>query len=341
MGVQLLKATTGARVIAVDTDPRKLEIAKSFGADVVLSSNAGTAEAVRKATAGIGAEVVFDMVGSDATLALGAKSLRAEGRLVIIGLALGTLPVSFFALPYGAEVATSYWGTITELMELVSLARAGKIRMDVETFPLAQAPQVYEKLRRGEIRGRAVIVPRELNDDHTGVHGRDRYGYGLAIPRRQPATRRLRPVSGAQEAARAQLGGFPVDVASLEGVVLTHAHIDHSGYLPRLCKSGYAGPVYCTRGTRDLLKLLLPDAGYLQEEEAHHANKWGYSRHHPALPLYTREDAERCLEQLVPVSFTRLRTRARRQGLVQSCRAHHRILVSKAECRWHFDHVLR
>jgi alcohol dehydrogenase, propanol-preferring len=159
MGVQLLKATTGARVIAVDTDPRKLEVAKGFGADVVLGSNAGTAEAVRKATAGIGAEAVFDMVGSDATLALGAKSLRAEGRLVIIGLALGTLPVSFFALPYGAEVATSYWGTITELMELVSLARAGKIRMDVETFPLAQAPQVYEKLRRGEIRGRAVIVP--------------------------------------------------------------------------------------------------------------------------------------------------------------------------------------
>jgi metallo-beta-lactamase family protein len=96
---------------------------------------------------------------------------------------------------------------------------------------------------------------------------------------------------------------FSVDVASLEGVVLTHAHIDHSGYLPRLCKSGYAGPVYCTRGTRDLLKLLLPDAGYLQEEEAHHANKWGYSRHQPALPLYTRDDAERCLEQLVPVEF--------------------------------------
>jgi alcohol dehydrogenase, propanol-preferring len=159
MGVQLLKATTGARVIAVDTDPRKLEVAKTFGADVALSSNAGTAEAIRKATDGIGAEVVFDMVGSDATLALGAKSLRAEGRLVIIGLALGTLPVSFFALPYGAEVATSYWGTITELMELVSLARAGKIRMDVETFSLAAAPEVYEKLRRGEIRGRAVIVP--------------------------------------------------------------------------------------------------------------------------------------------------------------------------------------
>ena len=68
-------------------------------------------------------------------------------------------------------------------------------------------------------------------------------------------------------------------------------------------QGGYAGPVFCTRGTRDLLRLLLPDAGFLQEEEARHANKWGYSRHRPALPLYTREDAERCLAQLVPVDF--------------------------------------
>ena len=100
------------------------------------------------------------MVGADATLAVAAKSLRAEGRLVIIGLAMGTLPVNFFAVPYGAEVATSYWGTTTELVELVALARAGKIHVDVETFTLDQAPEAYAKLRRGEIRGRAVIVPR-------------------------------------------------------------------------------------------------------------------------------------------------------------------------------------
>ena len=93
------------------------------------------------------------------------------------------------------------------------------------------------------------------------------------------------------------------DEAELDAVVLTHAHIDHSGYLPRLCKAGYSGPIYCTRGTRDLLHLLLPDAGYLQEEEAEHANRWGYAKHHPALPLYTREDAEACLSQLVPVDY--------------------------------------
>jgi metallo-beta-lactamase family protein len=96
---------------------------------------------------------------------------------------------------------------------------------------------------------------------------------------------------------------LPFDIAGLDAVVLTHAHIDHSGYLPRICNSGYTGPVFCTRGTRDLLQLLLPDAGHLQEEEAQHANRWGYASHHPALPLYTREDAERCLAQLRTVDF--------------------------------------
>jgi metallo-beta-lactamase family protein len=93
------------------------------------------------------------------------------------------------------------------------------------------------------------------------------------------------------------------DAAALEAVVLTHAHIDHTGYLPRLCKAGFAGRVFCTRGTADLLRLLLPDSGFLQEEEARHANKWKTSRHQPALPLYTRDDAQKCLEQLVPVDF--------------------------------------
>ena len=161
MAIQLLKATTGARVIAVDVDDRKLEVARQLGADVVVRSDAGAAEAIRRATDDVGANVVFDMVGGDATLALGAKSLCAEGRLVIIGLALGTLPMNYFSLPYGAEVATSYWGTITELMELVALARGKRIRIDVETAPLAEAPHVYERLRRGEIRGRAVIVPHQ------------------------------------------------------------------------------------------------------------------------------------------------------------------------------------
>ncbi len=100
----------------------------------------------------------------------------------------------------------------------------------------------------------------------------------------------------------------PFEPAALDAVVLTHAHIDHSGYLPRLCKLGFTGPVYVTPGTRDLLGILLPDAGHLQEEEARHADRHGYGRHHPSLPLFTRAEAEACLDQLVAVepsaSFT-------------------------------------
>ncbi len=96
---------------------------------------------------------------------------------------------------------------------------------------------------------------------------------------------------------------LPFNAASVDAVVLTHAHIDHSGYLPRLINAGFRGRVWCTRGTADLLRILLPDAGYLQEEEARRANRYDYTRHHPALPLYTREEAERALESLSEVDF--------------------------------------
>ncbi len=95
----------------------------------------------------------------------------------------------------------------------------------------------------------------------------------------------------------------PFIPANLDAVILTHAHIDHTGYLPRLCKMGFRGEVYCTDGTRDLLGILLPDSGHLQEEEARHANKWGYTRHRPAKPLYTRDDAKRSLSHINPVAF--------------------------------------
>jgi metallo-beta-lactamase family protein len=84
----------------------------------------------------------------------------------------------------------------------------------------------------------------------------------------------------------------------LNAVVLSHAHIDHSGYLPLLVRQGFRGPIYCTSGTADLLKILLPDSGRLQEEDAERANRHQYSRHHPALPLYTEDDAYRSLKLL-------------------------------------------
>jgi metallo-beta-lactamase family protein len=96
---------------------------------------------------------------------------------------------------------------------------------------------------------------------------------------------------------------LPVDVSRLAAVVLTHAHLDHTGYLPLLIKRGFEGSVYCTHGTRALCGILLPDSGHLQEEDAEFANRKGFSKHHPALPLYTRDDAERSLGALKSVGF--------------------------------------
>lgn len=89
---------------------------------------------------------------------------------------------------------------------------------------------------------------------------------------------------------------FPVPPASIAAVVLTHAHLDHSGYLPRLVREGFRGPIYCTPATRDLAEILLCDSGHLQEEDAARANRYGYSKHHPAEPLYTLKDAEAALK---------------------------------------------
>jgi metallo-beta-lactamase family protein len=96
---------------------------------------------------------------------------------------------------------------------------------------------------------------------------------------------------------------FPVDPREIDAVLLTHAHIDHSGYLPLLVRNGFEGSVYCTPGTRDLCSILLPDSGNLQEEEAREANSRGSSKHKPALPLYTRRDAAAALRQITAVRF--------------------------------------
>ena len=96
---------------------------------------------------------------------------------------------------------------------------------------------------------------------------------------------------------------LPVAPASIDAVVLTHAHIDHSGYLPLLVRNGFRGQVYCTHATFDLCKLLLPDSGHLQEEQARFANARGFSRHKPALPLYTVEDAEKALKRFTPLPY--------------------------------------
>lgn len=98
---------------------------------------------------------------------------------------------------------------------------------------------------------------------------------------------------------------LPVPAAELDAIVLTHAHLDHVGYLPRLVKQGFRGRVFCTAGTQDLARIVLPDSGRIQEEDAENANRNGYSKHAPALPLYDEADAFRAVSLLQPVGYDR------------------------------------
>jgi metallo-beta-lactamase family protein len=98
---------------------------------------------------------------------------------------------------------------------------------------------------------------------------------------------------------------LPIAPASITAVVLTHAHLDHCGYLPRLVAAGFHGRVFCTPGTKDLTALVLKDSARLQEEDAREANRNGYSKHNPALPLYTQLDAARAIDRLQPVGYER------------------------------------
>ena len=110
---------------------------------------------------------------------------------------------------------------------------------------------------------------------------------------------------GPKELRKRNWAPFPVAPSSVDSVLLTHAHVDHCGWLPRLVDGGFRGPVYCTPGTARLVRIVLPDSGHLQEEEAAFLNRRGYSRHDPALPLYTEAAARRSLEQLEEVDFER------------------------------------
>ena len=95
---------------------------------------------------------------------------------------------------------------------------------------------------------------------------------------------------------------LPVAASTIDAVVLTHAHLDHSGYVPLLVRNGFRGKVYCSQATFDLCRIMLLDSGHLQEEEAQYLNRHKLSKHDPALPLYTRDDAARSLKQFQPVA---------------------------------------
>jgi len=110
---------------------------------------------------------------------------------------------------------------------------------------------------------------------------------------------------GLKELRERNWAPFPVEASTIDAVVLTHAHLDHCGYLPRLVAQGFRGRIFCTPATRELCTIVLPDSAHLQEEEARHANKHGYSKHQPSLPLYTQADASRAVTLLQPVGYNR------------------------------------
>ncbi|EOD64547.1 NAD(P)-dependent alcohol dehydrogenase [Amycolatopsis vancoresmycina] len=159
VAIQLLRALTPARVFAVDVREEALELAARSGAHRTLRPGPDTAAVLRRETGG-GAEAVLDFVGSDPTLSLGAGVLRPAGSLVIVGSGGGKLTIAKpGVLPPGVSVSLPFWGSARELREVIALARAGRLRVETEPFPLTAAADAFQRLREGRIRGRAVLLP--------------------------------------------------------------------------------------------------------------------------------------------------------------------------------------
>jgi propanol-preferring alcohol dehydrogenase len=159
MAAQILAAMTPATVISIDTRQSALDIAASSGATHTVLVSDNTADEVRDLMKGRGATAIFDFVGTDQTMALAAKLTEFQTDIVIVGVAGGTLPFSFFTVPYEIRVTTSMWGSLPDLYEVLALAERGLVKPHIEKFSLDNAMQAYEKMESGELLGRAVIVP--------------------------------------------------------------------------------------------------------------------------------------------------------------------------------------
>jgi alcohol dehydrogenase, propanol-preferring len=159
LAVQILAATTAARIIAVDVSPERLALARRSGADQAVISGPGAAAEVMEANAGRKPELVLDFVGVEPTLALGAQLTRPRGRFVVVGLADARIPFGFGSVAQECELVISMWGTLPELHEVIRLGERGDLRPETVSFPLERAADAYEALRRGDLTGRAVVVP--------------------------------------------------------------------------------------------------------------------------------------------------------------------------------------
>ena len=159
MAVQILRELTPATIIAVDARPEAQALALELGADHALAPGDDAVTEVLARTGGLGVDVAIDIVGSESTLAFAAAVTRRLGHLTIVGLGGGVVPVGFFSLAYEVSVATTYWGSIPELGEVLALASAGRLRAEVHRFDLPHAMDAYRRMQSGELSGRAVIVP--------------------------------------------------------------------------------------------------------------------------------------------------------------------------------------
>ncbi|QIK76778.1 NAD(P)-dependent alcohol dehydrogenase [Nocardioides piscis] len=161
LAVQILRATTAAVVVAVDAREAARDLAVRSGADLALAPGDSLVDQIREAGHGFGADVVLDMVGTDQTLQTAAAAARQLADITLVGLGGGTLPYSFFSVPYEVSVQSTYWGNRSELVEVLDLAARGHLRPEVTRFPLDRAGMVYDRLREGAIEGRAVVVAHE------------------------------------------------------------------------------------------------------------------------------------------------------------------------------------
>ncbi|KQM16472.1 alcohol dehydrogenase [Plantibacter sp. Leaf171] len=159
VGIQMLKALSGATVIVLDVNDEKLELAKHVGADVTLISDESAAGKIRELTGGVGVDAVFDFVGANPTIATATAVAATEADVTIVGIGGGSATIGFGSIAYDAAVRIPYWGSRSELIEVFELAKAGKVDVEVQPYSLDDAPKAYEDLHAGTIRGRAVIVP--------------------------------------------------------------------------------------------------------------------------------------------------------------------------------------
>jgi propanol-preferring alcohol dehydrogenase len=159
VGIQILKALSGATVIALDVSDEKLELATHVGADHVFISDGDAAGKILELTNGLGANAVFDFVGVNPTMALAQSVAALEADVTIVGIGGGSMNLGFGAIAYDVAVRIPYWGSRSELIEVLDLARAGKIDVEVQQYSLDDGATAYEDLAANTIRGRAVIVP--------------------------------------------------------------------------------------------------------------------------------------------------------------------------------------